>query len=104
MYWGLDYVHFFLVYLTLVLIAQTAIGIGLFISSIAPNVTTATSIAPIFTMPMILFGGTFANTSTMPKWLSWIQWISPIRYANEALAHSQFDDVEVGPLQKNIPA
>ncbi len=93
MYWGLDYSHFFEVFLVMLLLAQTAIGIGLLISSFAPNVTTATTIAPIFTMPMILFGGTFANTASMPKWLSWLQWVSPIRYANEALAHSQYDDV-----------
>ena len=78
------------------LVAQTAVGIGLLISSFAPDVTTATSIAPLFTMPMILFGGFIANTATTPAWLGWIQWISPIRYGNEALAHSQFNDVNQG--------
>ena len=67
-------------------------GIGLLISSFAKDVTSATSIAPAFTMPMILFGGFITNTSTTPDWLAWIQWISPIRYGNEALAHSQYDD------------
>ena len=43
-------------------------------------------------MPLILFGGTMVNTETIPAWLSWIQWISPIRYGNEALAHTQFDE------------
>ena len=44
-------------------------------------------------MPAILFGGFIANTTDTMAWLGWIQWISPIRYANESLAHSQFDDV-----------
>ena len=97
MYWGLDYVNFFQVYLVMAILCQCAMGIGLTISSIAPNVTTATTIAPAFTMPAILFGGLFANTDTMPKWLSWLQWISPIRYTNEMMAHSQYDGVHTSP-------
>jgi len=76
----------------MIMIAQTAVGIGLFISSFTKDVSSATAIAPVFTMPMILFGGFITNTSTTPAWLAWIQWISPIRYGNEALAHTQYDD------------
>ena len=36
-------------------------------------------------MPFILFGGLFANNSALPKWLSWIQYISPIKYCAESL-------------------
>ena len=56
----------------MIVIANTAIGIGLTISAMAPNVNTATSIAPVFTMPMILFAGFIANTDTIPAWLAWI--------------------------------
>ena len=63
MYWGVGYTHFLLVYITMAVVAQTAFGIGLLISSMAPNVTVATSIAPVFTMPMILFGGFIANNN-----------------------------------------
>ena len=87
-YWGVDYINFFQIYLIMFLIAQAAIGMGLMISALAPNVNSATSIAPLFTMPMILFGGFIANTDTIPAWLGWVQYISPIRYGNEAVAHS----------------
>ena len=40
----------------------------------------------------------------MSKWISWMQWLSPIRYANEALSHTQFDNVVVGRFQPNFPA
>ena len=83
----------------MLLVANTAMGIGLLISASSPNMPTATSVAPLFTMPMILFGGLFSNTATMPKWLSWLQWTSPIRYGNEALAHSQYDGVPGFPQQ-----
>ena len=71
-YWGVEYINFFKIYLVMFLVAHTAVGIGLLISSFAPNVTTATSIAPLFTMPMILFGGFISNTNTTPAWLGWI--------------------------------
>ena len=87
-YWGVGYIHFLKVYFIMFLTANTSLGIGLLISAMSPSLTTATSIAPVFTMPFILFGGQFANTDSMPNWLGWLQWISPIRYANEALAHT----------------
>ena len=100
LYWGIGYQHatgstpgtFFAVYLAAALVGQTAMGIGLLISSIAPNMPTATSIAPAFTMPIVLFGGFITNNDSIGPWLSWMQWISPIRYGNEAMAHTQFDD------------
>ena len=62
-YWGIGYIEFFKIYLVMFLVANAAAGIGLFISSFAENVNSATSIAPLFTMPMILFGGFIANTA-----------------------------------------
>jgi len=63
-YWGIEYSHFFMMYLTMVIVAQCAVGIGLLISSFANDVTSATSIAPAFTMPFILFGGLLTNTAS----------------------------------------
>lgn len=103
-YWGMGLVHFFQVFLIIVLTIQTAMGIGLLISATAPNIQSATALQSAITMPMNLFAGFVANTKSMPKWFSWIQWLSPIRYANEALAHSQFDDVTKQRFHKDIPA
>ena len=69
---GADWTYFFEVYLAMEFVAQCGMGIGLFISCIAPNMVTATSIAPAFTMPIVLFGGFIANTETIPSWLGWI--------------------------------
>ena len=94
MYWAIDYDHFFTIYLVLVMTANTSLGIGLLISAISPNVNSATAIAPLFTMPSILFGGFVANTESFPSWLSWVQYFSPIRFGDEAIAHTQFDGVD----------
>lgn len=93
MFWGIKYINFLEVFLVMLLVSNCAMGIGLLISAASPNMPSATSIAPLFTMPMILFGGLFSNTDNMPAWLGWLQWISPIRYGNEGMAHSQYDGV-----------
>ena len=93
-YWLVYYSHFFMMYLAMMLVAQTSQGMGLFISTMAPNMPTATALAPLYNIPVLLFGGLFVNTDTLPEWLAWIQWVSPVRFANEAISHSQYDDYE----------
>jgi len=69
---GADFASFFEVYLAMLFVAQTAMGIGLLVSAISPNMVTANSIAPAFTMPMVLFGGFIANNESIPSFLAWI--------------------------------
>jgi hypothetical protein len=35
----------------------------------------------VFLLPLLLFSGLFANTSSTPAWLRWIKYISPMYYA-----------------------
>ena len=67
------------------LVSNAAQSFGYILSSLFENETAAGAIAPIFVMPMLLFGGLFANNNTTPSWLSWIQYISPMKYASEAI-------------------
>ena len=53
---------------------------------------------------MMLFAGLWANTETMPAYLYWIQWMSPMRYGCEALAHTQFDEAHnLVQTHENLP-
>lgn len=61
-----------MMYVALALVSQAGAGLGLMISASAENIVQATSIAPLFIMPLTLFGGLLVNTSTTPAWLSWI--------------------------------
>jgi len=72
------------------LVGQSAAGLGFMVSASCENMTTASSISSLITLPAILFGGLFVNTSTVTKFLSWIQWISPIRYGFECLCIAEF--------------
>jgi hypothetical protein len=77
-------------YLTLMLVAQCAAGLGFMVSTSVSDMATASSISNLITLPSILFGGLFVNDSTVFGFLSWIQWISPIRYAFECLCIAEW--------------
>jgi hypothetical protein len=46
---------------------------------------------------MMLVGGMLCNAGTMSPWISWLQYLSPIRYGYEALVWNQYDDLDVSP-------
>jgi ABC-type transport system involved in multi-copper enzyme maturation permease subunit len=87
---GID--KFFKFYLILFFLALSSAGYGYLISSIFSNPEIAVSIAPIVMLPLILFGGMFSNLGTVGSWISWVQYISPIRYGYEALLRVEFED------------
>ncbi len=60
-------------------------------SSIFEKEEMATLLSPIIVMPLILFGGQFANSKNIQAWISWFQYLSPIRYGLEAMTANEFD-------------
>lgn len=73
------------------LISQCAASFGYFVSSIFEKEEMAVALAPIVMMPLMLFGGQFANSGNIQAWISWFQYVSPIRYGFEALCRNEFD-------------
>ena len=49
-------------------------------------------------MPMFLFSGTFYPLSTLPIWLQWIGWISPLWHASELGRIASYGDAAEAPL------
>ena len=83
--------QFFYFYLIVLLMGQCAASFGYFVSSIFDKEEMAVALAPVIMMPMMLFGGQFANSGDIQAWISWFQYISPIRYGLEALCRNEFD-------------
>jgi ABC-type multidrug transport system permease subunit len=46
--------------------------------------------APMIVYPFILFGGFGSNNKAQFAWLSWMQYISPIKYGSEAMLSNEF--------------
>ena len=88
-YWGVGLRQepevFFKIYLALWLSSQSATGIGLSISAICKSLIETTAFAPPTAMLNTLFSGLYCNSGTMPVYLSWLQWLQPMRYSMEAL-------------------
>lgn len=84
--------QFFIFFAAIYLTGETAASLGYFISSIFQHEETAVELAPIVVMPLILFGGQFSNSGTLQSWISWLQYISPIRYAFEVLVTNEYDE------------
>mmetsp|Transcript_111 Transcript_111/g.219 ORF Transcript_111/g.219 Transcript_111/m.219 type:complete len:93 (+) Transcript_111:1251-1529(+) len=47
-------------------------------------------------MPVLLFGGLFANNSLAADWLGWLQYVSPIKYAAEAIIENEYQEDKHG--------
>jgi ABC-type multidrug transport system permease subunit len=41
---------------------------------------------PIIVLPVVLFSGFYKNRETLPGWIGWIEYISPIKYGFTAIA------------------
>lgn len=46
-------------------------GLGVAVSAGTPNEKVAIALAPAITVILILFGGFYVNSSTVPVWLRW---------------------------------
>ena len=99
-YWGCGFrrnnpIEFLQIYLILAILANCAVSMGLFISALIGQPEAATAASSLITLPSILFGGLYANSATIPVYFDWIQYLSPIRYANEAICQAQWKDVNL---------
>lgn len=71
-----------------------AIGLGMFITSATGSAQLATALGPLVVVLMILFGGFYINVKSLPIWLSWIQYLSLIRWTYMGFVINQFEGQE----------
>ena len=91
-YWMVDLSataeQFFLFYLISLLTALSGNSLGLLIGSMITDVKTAPVAIPIVLIPFIVLSGFFKNTGSIPKWVGWIQYLSPIKYGFSAMVEN----------------
>lgn len=75
---------FFYVLIIILLLALTALTLGILISSFANNELQMIQFIPIVVIPQIFFSGLF-NLETISDWLSWVGPFTPLYYAADAL-------------------
>lgn len=75
---------FIYVLLIILILALTALTLGILLSSFAHNELQMMQFIPIVVVPQVFFSGLF-NLETVAEWLSWISYLTPLYYAAEAL-------------------
>lgn len=88
--------NFFGFYLVLFLTANAASSIGFLVSSLFENEVQAQTVSSLMILPFMLFGGLLSNNKSIFDWLSWFQYISPIKYCAEALVDNEFRNDKYG--------
>jgi len=88
-----DASKFFIFYFVLVLLQVSAIGLGYILGCMVKTETVALAIVPIFMQPMMLYSGLFPSVNHYPEGFFWIQYISCMRWAVEALCANEYNDL-----------
>jgi len=78
-----------------ILLVQVVVGFGYMTSCIAPSLQIALAISAPLLIPLMIFGGFFLDSNSVPSWLIWFKYIGWFLYANELLTINQWDGVEL---------
>ncbi|KAL8114978.1 hypothetical protein AgCh_021704 [Apium graveolens] len=68
----------------------TSISMFRFIASVLQTVVASTTTASLSILVVLLFGGFIIPKSSMPLWLEWAFWLSPLSYGEIGLAINEF--------------
>ena len=92
--------HFIIFLGVLQLLSLTAFSLGLFTASIFNDIAVALPLSIVIILPVMVYSGFFVNLSTTPVYLSWIQWISPMKYSFALLMENEFSGrTDIGAQQ-----
>ncbi|VVU95652.1 ABC-2 type transporter [seawater metagenome] len=69
-------------------------GFGFLIGTIFSRLEIGLAVSPAIIVPILLFSGLFQNINSIPIYLSWIKYISPIQYSFNSLAQNEFTGLE----------
>jgi len=86
------WVAFFTVYFTTFLIGLSSSGYGYMISAIAPSVEAANAMAPPLMVPLLIFGGFFLQSNSVPAYFIWLKYLSWFYYGAENLYVTQWTE------------
>ena len=87
-----SWVAFLSTYFTCILIAMSATGYGYMISALAPSVEAANALGPPLMVPLLLFGGFFLQSESVPAYFIWLKYLSWFYYGAENLYITQWQD------------
>jgi ABC-type multidrug transport system ATPase subunit/ABC-type multidrug transport system permease subunit len=85
--------HFFIYWIVTILVVNVAYAYGMFIVNLIPNQQVALQVFPVLFMPLMIFSGFYLNKDNTPPYFIWVQYISFIKWAFQAIMLNEFTDV-----------
>lgn len=77
---------------------------GMFFGAICKDQATATHLLPIVLIPIMIFGGLIINVNSIPVYIRWLQYLSPMRHSFLILFQSQMTSNKFKDFsQYNLP-
>ncbi|KAM0677120.1 hypothetical protein BDAP_002281 [Binucleata daphniae] len=86
--------RFFIFLIIIVSSVLFASSLGLTIGTLSPNEKFSQVLGTTTLIVFIIFGGGFNNPNTIPGWLRWIIWISPVNYAFRGAMNNQYSGLQ----------
>lgn len=83
--------NFFVYFACMLLLSLCSQSIAYTIGALFSRVETAIAVTNIITLPYVIFSGTLLNEDSMPKWLGWLKYLSPMKYSNSIGIINEFD-------------
>jgi ATP-binding cassette subfamily G (WHITE) protein 2 len=79
----------------MVMMSLVGNSVGFFTGSLFQDAKKASGLAPMFLLPLMMFSGLYNKLSSIPIWVSWIQYISPFRYGLHMILVNQYENLKV---------
>lgn len=83
--------HVFIFYGAYLLQALCAQSLGYFIGCFFQSINSATTGINVLILPFTMFAGSIINEDSMPRWLFWVKYFSPMKYATEIGNRNEFE-------------
>ena len=85
---------FAIFYLSLCMVTNVASSLFIAVGSVSPSLKVANIFAPVTVVLFLLFSGFYLNSNSIPVYLSWIAYISFIKYAFQICVYNEFHGLE----------